>query len=159
MVASKSNPRTPHTVMVFTNGRIECDKECPNYRACSICVHSIVVGEQNGTLKKFVKWHRNENRGRNLTGISLFVYCASVCLFVCLFVCLSVCLSVCLFVCLFVYLVHFVCLLLCLSTTLWKESQIVDVNQKREGKHSIQSSAMRQSRQSICELQQNSSET
>ena len=36
----------------------------------------------------------------------------------------------------------------------WKENQIVDVNQKREGKHSLQSSAMRQSRQLICKLQQ-----
>ena len=84
MVASKSNPRTPHTVKVFTNGRVKCDKGCPNYQAYSICAHSIVVAEQSGTLNNFVKWHRKEKRGTNLTGTYRFVL-----FLVCLLVCLS----------------------------------------------------------------------
>ena len=143
MVASKSNPRTPHTVKVFTNGRVDCDKGCPNYQAYSICAHCIVVAEQNGTLNNFVKWHRKGKRGTNLTGICLcfvlfhFVSFRFVLFcFVLFLACLSVYLPLYLKICRTVQRWF--------AFEKWKESKI-NGNQKRKGKQSLQSSAMRKS--------------
>ena len=155
MVASKSNPRTPHTVKVFTNGRVDCDKGCPNYQAYSICAHCIVVAKQNGTLNNFVKWHRKGKRGTNLTGKCLCFVLFHFASF--RFVSFRFVLF-----CFVLFCFFFVLFLACLSVYLplylnicrtvqrwfafdkWKESKI-NGNQKRKGKQSLQSSAMRES--------------
>ena len=70
MTPSTINPRTPHTVKLFSSGRVNCDKDCPNYRAYSICSHAVAVADQNGILGKFVKWHRKNKGGTNLTALA-----------------------------------------------------------------------------------------
>ena len=70
MTPSNNNPNAPHTVKVFSSGRVQCDKDCPNYRAYFICAHTIAVAEENGSLQSFVKWHRKEKRGTNLTALA-----------------------------------------------------------------------------------------
>ena len=70
MTPSKKKPNAPHTVKVFSSGRVQCDKDCPNYRAYFICAHTIAVAEENGSLRSFVKWHRKRRRGTNLTALA-----------------------------------------------------------------------------------------
>ena len=141
MVASKSNSRTPHTVKVFTNGRVDCDKGCPNYQAYSICAHCIGVTDQNGTLNNFVKWHRKGKRGTNLTGTCLcFVlfHFASFCFVSCLLVCLPLYLNICRTVQRW------------FAFEKWKESKI-NRNQKRKVIQSLQK--QRHARESLVHLQ------
>lgn len=70
MTPSSNNPNAPHMVKVHSGGRAQCDKDYPNYRAYFICAHTIAVAQENGSLQSFVKWHRKEKRGTNLTALA-----------------------------------------------------------------------------------------
>jgi hypothetical protein len=68
MCGTDSTWMTPR--MIFSSGRVNWDKDCPNYRTYSICWHIVAVAEQNGILQKFVKWHRKNKGGTNLTALA-----------------------------------------------------------------------------------------
>ena len=70
MTPSSSNPRSPHTVKLSSSGRVSCDKDCPGYNAYFICAHTVAVADKAGILTDFIKWHRKEIGGTNLTALA-----------------------------------------------------------------------------------------
>ena len=56
IVASASNPSSPHTVMYQKNGKYDCDGQCLRFKSCKICSHTVAVAECNEELHKFVEY-------------------------------------------------------------------------------------------------------
>ena len=54
-VESKSNPKEPHKLYVYSNGNVECDNNCLQYKSYKICSHSVAIAEKYGCLKIFVE--------------------------------------------------------------------------------------------------------
>ena len=54
-VESKSNPKEPHKLNVYSNGNVECDNNCLQYKSYKICSHSVAIAEKYGCLKIFVE--------------------------------------------------------------------------------------------------------
>lgn len=55
IVESTSNPRMPHIVNVFPNGKIECTN-CPGFAASSVCKHTIAASVQLQRMDQFIRW-------------------------------------------------------------------------------------------------------
>ena len=55
VVPSKSNPRDPHVVNLFANGKAECAK-CPGFAAFSICAHTLAACFTIDRLEDFLRW-------------------------------------------------------------------------------------------------------
>ncbi len=55
IVPSKSDPKKPHVVNLFPNGKCECDN-CPAYKASFICAHVIVACLKKSRLVDFLRW-------------------------------------------------------------------------------------------------------
>jgi hypothetical protein len=55
IVPSKSKPTSPHVVVLYSNGKVEC-KDCPGYSSLSICSHVLVACLKKGHLAKYLKW-------------------------------------------------------------------------------------------------------
>ena len=53
IVSSLSNPRKPHIVNVFSNGKTDCGN-CPGFTSSSVCKHAIAANIKLGTLKQVV---------------------------------------------------------------------------------------------------------
>lgn len=62
MVASSSNPRKPHLVTCFKNGKITCD--CVNNSTKSLCAHALAVAERQGVIQQLV--YQNQPRCKPL---------------------------------------------------------------------------------------------
>ncbi|CAB4007303.1 Hypothetical predicted protein, partial [Paramuricea clavata] len=56
VVPSKTNPKQPHIVNMFPNGKCECDKNCPGYTAESVCAHVIAACLKMSRLSDFLRW-------------------------------------------------------------------------------------------------------
>ena len=50
MVVSYSNPKKPHLVTYFKNGKLTCD--CLNNTTRNLCAHVLAVAETQGLFKK-----------------------------------------------------------------------------------------------------------
>lgn len=68
VVPSKSNPRDPHVVNLFANGKAECAK-CPGFAAFSICAHTLAACFAIDRLEDFLRWLVSTKR--NSGGINL----------------------------------------------------------------------------------------
>ena len=55
VVPSKSNPRDPHVVNLFANGKAECAK-CPGFAAFSICAQTLAACFAIDRLEDFLRW-------------------------------------------------------------------------------------------------------
>ena len=49
IIPSKSKPTKPHIIVLYANGKVEC-QDCPGYAASSICAHAVAA-----CLKKSMK--------------------------------------------------------------------------------------------------------
>lgn len=67
VVESTSNPRKPHVVNLFPNGKAEC-ADCPGFASSSICAHSLVAFMKQGRIKEFISWLARTKR--NTGGIN-----------------------------------------------------------------------------------------
>ena len=63
MVYSYSNPKKPHLVTYYKNGKVTCD--CLNYTTKYICAHTLAVAEVSQILPSFIEWHKG-TRDANL---------------------------------------------------------------------------------------------
>ena len=52
VIASNSDPRKPHIVNCFANGRVECNN-CPGYASLSVCAHVLRHALRRAGLKTF----------------------------------------------------------------------------------------------------------
>ena len=68
VVPLKSNPRDPHVVNLFANGKAECTK-CPGFAAFSICTHALAACLAVDRLEDFLRWLVSTKR--NSGGINL----------------------------------------------------------------------------------------
>lgn len=68
MVSSFSNPRKPHLVTFYKNGKIICD--CQNCSIKHICAHILATAETIGILEDFLKWFKKEKSNVNLWELS-----------------------------------------------------------------------------------------
>lgn len=68
VVPSKSNPRNPHVVNLFANGKAECTK-CPGFASFSICAHALAACLTTDRLKDFLRWLVSTKR--NSGGVNL----------------------------------------------------------------------------------------
>ena len=59
--------RKPHLVVPKKGGAFACDDECPNWKALSICSHSVAVANLCGKLSEFVSWYKKNKRAPSLT--------------------------------------------------------------------------------------------
>ena len=64
MVVSYTNPRKPHVVTFFKNGKVTCD--CVNNGTKNICAHALAVAEHKGSLKELVEWYNKTNQDVSL---------------------------------------------------------------------------------------------
>ena len=51
---SKYNPKEPYKLKVYSNGNVECDNNCLQYKSYKICSHSVAIAEKYACLKTFV---------------------------------------------------------------------------------------------------------
>ena len=68
MVAS-SRKCPPHFIWGYTNGRYECDSNCPQWSSAKICSHTVAAAECNQELTKFVKWYEKNNKQLNMMAL------------------------------------------------------------------------------------------
>ena len=68
VVPSKLNPRDPHVVNLFANGKAECAK-CPGFASFSICAHTLTACLTTERLKDFLRWLVSTKR--NSGGVNL----------------------------------------------------------------------------------------
>jgi hypothetical protein len=61
VVASLSNPRKPHIVNMFSNGKAVCS-DCPGFTASSICAHTVAAGLTTKRAKEFIRWLSKSKR-------------------------------------------------------------------------------------------------
>lgn len=57
----------PHLVVPKKGGSFVCDSDCPNWKALSICAHSVAVAEFCHKLPEFVEKFRKSKKSPNLT--------------------------------------------------------------------------------------------
>jgi hypothetical protein len=55
IIPSKSDPKKPHTVVIYANGKSEC-QNCHAYKSSSICAHIIAASIKTSWLDTFLKW-------------------------------------------------------------------------------------------------------
>ena len=63
MVYSSTNPKKPHLVTYYKNGKVTCD--CLNYTTKYICAHTLAVAEVSHLLPSFIEWYKGTG-GANL---------------------------------------------------------------------------------------------
>ena len=61
VVASSSNPRKPHIVNMFPNGKAVCS-DCPGFTASPICTHAVAAALTMKTAKEFIRWLSRSKR-------------------------------------------------------------------------------------------------
>ena len=55
IIPSKSKPTKPHIIVVYPNGKVEC-QDCQGYSASSLCAHAVAASLKLGTLEAYLKW-------------------------------------------------------------------------------------------------------
>ena len=63
VVASSSDPRKPHIVNIFPNGKTDCS-DCPRFKASSVCKHTIAVFAKLGRMDHLIAWLARTKRGK-----------------------------------------------------------------------------------------------
>ena len=66
MVASFSCPEKLH--VVSDSGKMTCD--CLNYKAKSLCSHTLAVAEKSGNLVHLLEWYSCTNQSANLWSLA-----------------------------------------------------------------------------------------
>ena len=61
VIPSTSNPTKPHIIVLYANGKVEC-QDCPGYAASSICAHAVAASMTKGNLDVYLKWLVANNR-------------------------------------------------------------------------------------------------
>ena len=64
MVASTSNPKTPHLVTYFKSGKMTCN--CVSCDTKRLCAHMLAVAEVQGSLKELIDWYERTNQDVSL---------------------------------------------------------------------------------------------
>ena len=59
----------PHFFWGYTNGRYECDSNCPQWSSAKIFSHTVAAVEYNQELPKFVKWYEKNNKSLNMMAL------------------------------------------------------------------------------------------
>ena len=54
VVESASNPRKPHVVNLYPNGKMDCD--CPGFSSSPVCAHTVAACIKQRRLPDFLKW-------------------------------------------------------------------------------------------------------
>lgn len=55
IVPSSSNPKKPHVIVCFANGKCEC-QDCPGYSSAFVCAHAIAASIKVNRLEAYLKW-------------------------------------------------------------------------------------------------------
>ena len=55
IIPSKSKPTKPHIIVVYPNGKVEC-QDCQGYSASYLCAHAVAASLKRGTLEAYLKW-------------------------------------------------------------------------------------------------------
>ena len=63
VVASSSDPRKPHIVNIFPNGKTDCS-DCPGFKASSLCKHTIAVFSKLKRIDELIGWLARTKRGK-----------------------------------------------------------------------------------------------
>ena len=73
IVASASNPSSPHTVIYHKNGKYDSDGQCLRFKSYKICSHTVALVEYNEEMHKFVEYFKkySKNRINDLTDVNL----------------------------------------------------------------------------------------
>ena len=58
IVASASNPSSPHTVVYHKNGKYDCDGQYLRFKSYKICSGTVAVAEYNEELHNFVEYFK-----------------------------------------------------------------------------------------------------
>ena len=64
IVASYSNPDSPHVVKFNSSGKYECDVNCIKYKSYKICSHTVAVAEHKSELKNFVEYFKKHSKSK-----------------------------------------------------------------------------------------------
>lgn len=73
VVASLSNPSTPHSVRIIqSKGNITCDSQCFRWKSYKLCPHVLIVADsKHGLIQKFFAWHKTlKYQGTNLLSLT-----------------------------------------------------------------------------------------
>ena len=62
LVASQTNPSTPHIVKYQTNGKFECDHACKRYTAYKICSHTVAAAEYRKELHSYISYFKKTKK-------------------------------------------------------------------------------------------------
>ena len=74
VVASSSDPRKPHIVNIFPNGKTDCS-DCPGFKASSLCKHTIAAYAKLGRMDKLIGWLSRTKRGKRGINFSKAITC------------------------------------------------------------------------------------
>ena len=55
IIHSKSKPTKPHIIVLYANGKVEC-QDCPGYAASSICAHAVAAFLKKSSLDVYLQW-------------------------------------------------------------------------------------------------------
>ena len=55
IIPSKSKPTNPHIIVVYPNGKVEC-QDCQGFSESYLCAHAVVASLKRGTLEAYLKW-------------------------------------------------------------------------------------------------------
>ena len=55
IIPSKSKPTKLHIIVVYPNGKLEC-QDCQGYSASYLCAHAVAASLKRGTLEAYLKW-------------------------------------------------------------------------------------------------------
>lgn len=69
VVASKTNPRKPHVVNFYGNGKVDCT-DCPSWASLSICAHAVASCVKSNRTKQFIRWFVCSQRNKGGVNLS-----------------------------------------------------------------------------------------
>ena len=55
IIPSKSKPTKPHIIVIYPNGKVEC-QDCRGYSASYLCAHAAAASSRRGILEAYLKW-------------------------------------------------------------------------------------------------------
>ena len=55
IIPSNSKPTKPHIIVVYPNGKVEC-QDCQGYSASYLCAHAVAASLKRGTLEVYSNW-------------------------------------------------------------------------------------------------------
>ena len=69
-VASCSNSKVPHMVIVKSNGALECDNNCMHFCTFKLCSHVLAVADKNGCLQSFLNIYNKKKVSPNISALA-----------------------------------------------------------------------------------------